>query len=44
VLLCNMNFFCNPLYIDVELPEDGLNEAEISFFFFKCAVVGGTSE
>jgi len=28
-----MNFFCNPLYIDVELPEDGLNEAEISFFF-----------
>jgi len=23
-----MNFYCNPLYFGVELPEDGLNEAE----------------
>jgi len=23
-----MNFFCNPFYFGVELPEDGVNDAE----------------
>lgn len=39
MLLCKRSFFRNPSYFDVELPEDGLNEAEtcssdIKLYFF----------